>query len=194
MNYDFINLFNSKTNKILSYIAVIGIIISSYTFYESSRNEKPDNTIYLINVSSGSESILEKIENTKLKEYNESLDSKSILLRVFEKPDKNSVARTSAYFLKFITGGGLFLLSYLIQILALLNFVKRNFSEISNKDILLRNGYFYYILLWIIPGIINMIIPLFKNIFINYLFIPSCLTLFFMLINVIYQDTKEKLA
>lgn len=175
-------------------MAIIGIILSSYSFYENSRNEKSDNNIYLINVSSGSESILEKIDNNKLKKNDESLDSKSILLKIFEKTDNNSANRVSTCFFKFITGGGLFLLSYIIQIFALLNFVKRDYSEINNKDILLRNGYGYYIWLWIIPSIVNLIIPVFKNIFINYLFIPSCLTLFFMLINIIYQDTREKLA
>lgn len=183
--------FKSSSARFLVLFSVVGIVVSSQSFY-NSINSNIDEKLNL----------LDKWE--KIKYRNIPNSCKDILykevVKELQNSDKNGdyaislLLKKATYFplitllYKFLAGTFLYLFVYGIQILTLTTQAKKhNKLKVSTYDILKRNK--HIIFAFFALGTINMIIPIFSYA-INYIFIPSFLTLLYAVSQIIQKEAE----
>lgn len=192
-----LDLFETKTFKFMAAFAVLGLVLSFSLLFGSIKNDRLEKRVMILKTLAEIDG--KQIANPELQDIYEKTvsdfknDSSYVkptlatLSNAFKLTGKENLQN---YFYKFLTGGILFLMLSIIQVLAGIMYVLKD-PDLNKKD-LLETVNFYHICIWLLPSVINMLIPSFDNPFINYLFFPSCLTLIFLSMGRIYQEAMGK--
>jgi hypothetical protein len=193
---DLLNLLKSKNFQLIACVAILGIIISLSLFFDNLKNDRFERNVNIlkelaeIDKNQITDPNLLAIYDQMIIDFrNSSLYETSVMsnLSFAFKPAKNKSG--IEFIFKFLSGGILLMIMCIMMLLAKYKYAIDNglrFRNISLTDI------YIYIGAWLIPSLINMLIPLFENRYINYLFFPSCLTLLFIILANIYLESMEK--
>lgn len=193
-----LDLFETKTFKFMAAFAVLGLVLSFYLLFCSIKNDRLEKRVMILKTLAeidGKQLVnpeLQDIYEKTVSDFkNDSSYVKPTLVTLSSAFNLSGNENLQNYFYKFLTGGILFLMLSVLQILAGIMYVLKGGLDLYIKD-LLETVDFYHICIWLLPSVINMLIPSFENPFINYLFFPSCLTLIFLSMGRIYQEAMGK--
>lgn len=181
--------FKSSSARFLVLFSVVGIVVSSQSFY-NSMNSNIDEKLNLLDK-------WEKIKYRNIPNSCKDLLYKEVVEEL-QNSDKDGdytislLLKKATYFplitmlYKFLAGISLYLFVYGIQIFTLTTQAKKHTKlKVSPYDILKRNK--HIVLAFFVLGTINMIIPIFSYT-INYIFIPSLLTLLYAVSQIIQKE------
>jgi len=181
--------FKSSSAKFLVLFSALGIAISTQAVYHSINNNIEEKL-----------ELLNKWEEKHYKDvptqYMEMLYEQ--VLHKLQESDKDGghvislLSQRATYFplktlvFKFLTGGILYLFIYGLQMLSIIIRSKKySKPKVSTIDLLKRNVHLLYV--WLILSLTNMAIPMLTTP-INYVFIPSCLTLLYAISEIICKE------
>lgn len=184
---DFIKLFSSKSAKILILLAFLGVVITlkpmQNSLYLNYNIEKKIELVKKWKEVSNQELSGDKMARLKT-EVEKAIGNENELV------SKLSYSPPETFIFKFIAGGFLFLLVYGLNLMLVKIACKQNYDLVGVK-IFLRNRHILY--MWLCLSIVNMLIP-YISFEINYVFIPSCLTILSAGIMLVWYDAKQLVA
>ncbi len=189
MRNHFIELFELKRTRFLVILAVAGIVLTIYPVYNGLENET-EKDIQLIqqwNGVDGARELPQDVLNAVYDRLSNELRNNSgkveTVAAFFSKP----IDRHSGWQLiwKIFAGPALFFFTYGISLI----FKLRETDEDCKKKVWRQNKHIYITILFM--ALINLLIP-FVSPIINYIFVPSCLSLVTALSMELWHDVIEE--
>lgn len=190
-NENLLALFKSNAAKLLVLLALTGIALTAYPVYEGlyKDTEKKIDLIKKWKDVGGKPLASETLDivynqlSLELANNNGRLET---AMSIFGQQAPQQSPLT--FIVKFLTGGALYFFVYGVMMIF---YLYKHYAPEKIMNLLKRYSYIFFI--WLGMSIINMLIP-FISISVNYIFIPSCLSLIAAVVsflwNVVNPDSE----